>query len=150
MENLLATARSSVAFPDRHQNNLSCRISVINPYEPSAESGVAFPTNLIRQRSIALTFISCGIVSWASLFYAIKDIQLQADPGYQQPVHYAGLWSCGLFGWLTAILGLFGIYTAISRQWHPWKVSLAYLIAGLFLCYAGAFVTTLFVIGDTI
>ncbi len=72
MENLLATARSSVAFPDRHQNNLSCRISVINPYEPSAESGVPFPTNLIRQRSIALTFISCGIVSWASLFYAIK------------------------------------------------------------------------------
>ncbi len=49
-----------------------------------------------------------------------------------------------------AIVVFFGIYTAISRKWHPWKVLLAYLIAGLFLCYAGAVVTTLYVIGDTI
>jgi len=120
---------------------------MVNPYEPSSLCAPAVSSNPISQRWIAFVFIGFGLLSWASLFYAIKDIRIEFEPGYQPVVHYAGFWFCGAFGWLAALAGLFGIYVAIRRQWHPWKVSLAYLIAGVVLCYAGGLVTATFFAG---
>ena len=118
-----------------------------NPYEPSGDTPPVDLENPIRQRWIALVFVGSGLLSWASLFYALKDIRIVAEPGYQQVVHHDGFWFCAAFGWLAALTGLFGICAAIRRQWHPWKVSLAYLIIAVPLCYAGGFVTTAYATG---
>lgn len=120
---------------------------MVNPYEPTGHSSPPVESHPIRQRWIAFAFVGFGLISWASLFYAFKDFRIYTEPGYQQVVHYVGFWFCGLFGWLAAITGILGIGASIHRRWHPWKTSLAYLIAGVPLCYAGGVVTFAFATG---
>lgn len=120
---------------------------MVNPYEPSGHTASSVFSTLVHQRWLAAAFVGWGVLSWASLFYALKDIRIMAEPGYQQIVHYPGFLSCAAFGGLAVLTGLFGICAAIRRQWHPWKVSLAYLIVGVPLCYAAGLVGTAYITG---
>ena len=74
----------------------------------------------------------------------IKDVQIQQEPGYDPIVNDVGLWACAIGGWLAAACVVLGVCTAIRHRRHPWKVSLAYLVAGAIVCYPAGTITMLY------
>ena len=101
-----------------------------NPYRPSSsppQGRVRPPTRFLAGSAVAAGVL--GAISWAMMFYGLRDVEIRQEPGYQIVLHPTELTASFGLGYASLVVGLLGFIRAFisGKNCRVWMICIAAL-----------------------